>query len=90
MWRVYAVVTVPILLIPQVLFSEILLRENIENAVPAAIEKITITKWCFESLVNVHKDIEFLVQLKSFAALSAGLALFLVLAAAKLKADDIG
>ena len=60
----------PILLIPQVLFSEILLGANIDNAVPAVIEKVTITKWCYEALINAHKDIEFLVQLESVLMLA--------------------
>lgn len=83
-----AVVSVPILLIPQVIFSEVLLQANIRNSVPAAIEKATLTKWCYEALIDVHKDIEWLVQLKSLAALALALTVFLALAALKLKADE--
>ncbi|MBI5242840.1 MAG: ABC transporter permease [Elusimicrobia bacterium] len=83
-----AVVAVPILLIPQAIFSEVLLQQNIKNQIPSLIEKLTLTKWCYEALVNAHKGAEFLAQTKSFLALSLALAAFLTLAAGKLKLDE--
>jgi len=84
-----AVVCVPIVLIPQVLFSEILLQGNIENAVPALIEKLTITKWCFDALTNAHNELEWLIQLKSAGMLLVFLAAFLGLSAVKLRFDEV-
>ena len=83
-----SVVAVPILLIPQVIFSEVLLQDNINSRVPSIIEKLTLTKWCYEALVNAHNDIEWLVQFKCLAARAASLGLLLALAAGKLKLDD--
>lgn len=83
-----AVVAVPILLIPQAIFSEVLLQGNIENSVPSAIEKLTLTKWCYKALVDIHGGPGFLVQAGSLLALAAFLVLFLALAAGKLKLDE--
>ena len=83
-----AVVAVPILLLPQAIFSEVLLQQNIKNAVPSAIEKLTLTKWCYGALVNVHQGAEFLAQAKDLLALAVFLGLFLALAALKLKFDE--
>lgn len=83
-----AVVTVPILLIPQVVFSEVLLQANIRKYWPSTIEAMTLTKWCFKALFDLRDEVEWLVQLKSLAALAAFGTLFLALAAAKLRWDD--
>ena len=83
-----AAVAVPILLIPQAIFSEALLGQNIKNAVPSAIEKATLTKWCYQALVDIHKGAGFLEQSKDLLALSACLVLFLALAFVKLRWDD--
>ncbi|MFA5140739.1 MAG: ABC transporter permease [Elusimicrobiota bacterium] len=83
-----AAVAVPILLIPQVIFSEALLQQNIRNAVPSFIEKLTLTKWCYEALLDIHKGAGFLKQTGSLLALSAGLVLFLALAFVKLRMDE--
>lgn len=84
-----AVVAVPILLIPQVLFSRIILQGNADNTLPSLLEKLTITKWAYESLIDLRFDgLTWLEQLKSFSALAAGLAAFVALAALKLRADD--
>lgn len=83
-----AVVSVPIVVIPQVVFSEVVLQDNIHNTLPSRIEKLTLTKWCYEALRDAHNDIEWLVQLKCLLALAAGLAVLLLLAAGKLRLDD--
>ncbi|MCX5795209.1 MAG: ABC transporter permease [Elusimicrobia bacterium] len=79
-----AVAAVPILLIPQAIFSKVLLGDNIEKGASSFIEKLTLTKWCYEALVDVHNGAHFLDQLKSLGALALGLALFLALAAGAL------
>jgi hypothetical protein len=85
-----AVVTVPILLIPQVVFSEILLQKNIDKFWPSRIEALTLTKWCYEALFDLRDEVEWLVQLKSIAVLALFGAAFTLLAAAKLRWDDNG
>ena len=83
-----AVVTVPILLIPQVVFSEILLQTNIDKLWPSRIEALTLTKWCFVALSDLRDEVEWLVQLKSVLVLLVFGASFLALSAAKLRWDD--
>ncbi|MBI4424192.1 MAG: ABC transporter permease [Elusimicrobia bacterium] len=83
-----AVVTVPLLLIPQVLFSRIILQQNVESGVPAAIEKLTITKWAYEALTDLHDGASWGVQLKCLLALLAGLVAFLSASYLKLRSDD--
>jgi len=84
-----AVAAVPIILIPQAIFSKVLLQGNIDKGVPSFIEKRTLTKWCYEALVDVHDGAHFLDQSKSLGALALGLALFLTLAAGALSlAED--
>ncbi|MBI5209608.1 MAG: ABC transporter permease [Elusimicrobia bacterium] len=83
-----AVVAVPIVLLPQAIFTEVLLGENVKNAVPAVIEKLTLTKWCYQALMDVHQGVHVLDQAKSLAALALALGLFLALAAGKLKLEE--
>ncbi|MDD5630077.1 MAG: ABC transporter permease [Elusimicrobia bacterium] len=84
-----AVAAVPIILIPQAIFSKVLLQGNIEKGVPSFIEKLTLTKWCYQALVDVHDGAHFLEQLKSLGALTLALALLLALAAGALSlAED--
>ncbi|MBI4677618.1 MAG: ABC transporter permease [Elusimicrobia bacterium] len=83
-----AVVAVPIALIPQAVFSEVLLQGNIEKTLPSVLEKLTLTKWCYKALMDAHQGAHFLDQLGCLAALAAGLGLFLILAAGKLKWDE--
>ena len=84
-----AVAAVPIILIPQAIFSEVLLQDNIRKGAPSFIEKLTLTKWCYEALVDVHNGAHVLDQLKSLGALALGLALCLALAAGALSlAED--
>jgi len=83
-----AVVAVPILLLPQAIFSEVLLQQNIRNQLPSIVEKLTLTKWCYAALIDVHQGAGFLAQTKSLLALAAFLAAFLALAAAKLRLDE--
>lgn len=83
-----AVVMVPLLLIPQILFSRLILGSNVEGGVPGAVEKVTITKWAYESLVDLHAGAAWGTQLESFAALSAILAACVSLAWLKLRVDD--
>ncbi|TBR17596.1 hypothetical protein EPO15_16590 [bacterium] len=83
-----AVVIVPILLIPQVVFSKLLLQEAVDRPVPKAIHRLTLTKWCYEALENAPNDIKWLDQLAAWAALGAWAAAFLAAAALKLRLDD--
>ncbi len=83
-----AVVAVPILLIPQVLFSKIILQGNIDKGVPSVLEKLTLTKWCYDALVNIQDGAAWSTQLGSLAALTGGLGAFMALAYLKLWAED--
>ncbi|MBI5241815.1 MAG: ABC transporter permease [Elusimicrobia bacterium] len=84
-----AVAAVPVILIPQAIFSKVLLGANIEKGASSFIEKLTLTKWCYEALVDIHDSAHLLTQFKSLAALGLGLALFLALAAGALSlAED--
>ncbi|MBI5202247.1 MAG: ABC transporter permease [Elusimicrobia bacterium] len=80
-----AVVSVPILLIPQVLFSRILLHENVDSGLPAFIEKLTITKWTYDSLSNLREGATAFTQFKCFSALAACLAAYLGLSLLRLR-----
>lgn len=83
-----AVVIVPILLIPQVVFSKLLLQEAVDRPVPKAIHRLTLTKWCYEALENAPNDIKWLDQAAAWAALVTWAAAFLAAAALKLRLDD--
>lgn len=83
-----AVVAVPILLIPQVLFSKVILQGNIDKGVPAALEKLTLTKWCYDALSDLQGGATWSTQLGSLAALAVGLSAFLTLAYLKLWSED--
>lgn len=84
-----AVVTVPIVMMPQIIFSEVVLGQNIDDRIPSLIENLTITKWCYEALVTIgSSDIDWEILMKSGFALTSGAVLFLMLAAGKLKLDD--
>lgn len=84
-----AVVAVPILLIPQVLFSRILLQDNIDAGLPFLFEKLTITKWSYDSLRDLRDGGKLLEQLKCFAALGASLAAFMSISWLKLRTDEV-
>lgn len=83
-----ATITVPILLIPQVIFSEAILGDNIENNIPSKIEFCTITKWSYEAIKAIQDEIEWGDIFKSAAMLTLGIIVFMFIAAAKLKLDD--
>ena len=83
-----AVVIVPILLIPQVVFSKLLLQEAVDRPVPKAIHRLTLTKWCYEALENAPKDVKWADQLAAWSALATWAAAFLAAAALKLRLDD--
>ncbi len=84
-----AVVAVPILLIPQVLFSRILLQDNIDSTLPALFEKLTITKWAYDSLVDLQGGGKVLEQLKCFGALAASLLAYSAVSWLKLRTDEV-
>ncbi|MBI5596264.1 MAG: ABC transporter permease [Elusimicrobia bacterium] len=83
-----AVVAVPILLIPQVVFSRLLLQEAVERTVPKAIHRLTLTKWCYDALETARNDIEWTDQGAAVLFLGLWTAVLLSVAAAKLRWDD--
>lgn len=84
-----AVVSVPVLIIPQIVFSEVVLGGvGIDKAVPSVVEKVTLTKWGYEALQVVARDGSPWTYLGSLALLAGMLAGLLSLAALKLKMDD--
>ena len=83
-----AVIAVPILLIPQLLFSKLLLMEAVERSVPKTIHRLTLTKWCYDALQAAGNDIKWLEQFAAWLVPSLWAAALLALAAAKLRLDD--
>ena len=86
-----AVMTVPILLIPQVIFSQLMLQDRINDYTPGLISKFTITKWSYDALVSVGKSLdsfEWGTISLSMIILVGQAILFLLLTAMKLKLDD--
>ncbi len=83
-----ATITVPILLIPQVIFSKAILRDNIDNNIPSKIEFCTITKWSYEAISAIQDEVEWGDMFKSAAMLTVGVLVFMSIAAARLKLDD--
>ena len=83
-----AVVAVPILLIPQVVFSKLLLQGAVERAVPKAIHRLTLTKWCYDALEAAGNDIKWMDQGAAVLFLGLWTAVLLSVAAAKLRWDD--
>lgn len=47
--------SVPLLLLPQILFSELLLSNDHASSVVKLLDGLTITSWCFEGLSNLEK-----------------------------------
>ena len=85
-----AVILVPVLLIPQIVFSRVVLGESgIAKQIPSVIEKITLTKWGFQALETAGKsDTDEWVFLSGAAILVVQLCIFLLVAALKLKTDE--
>jgi len=84
-----AVIAVPVLVIPQIVFSVVVLGEN-DNAkrFPSLIEKLTITKWSFEALRAVGESGEQWMIVRGGLMMLLQLAVLLVVAAFKLRLDD--
>ena len=85
-----AVILVPVLLIPQIVFSRVVLGETgIDKQIPSVVEKITLTKWGFQALETASKtDTDEWMFLSGMAILVAQLCAFLIVAALKLKTDE--
>lgn len=83
-----AVLLVPVLIIPQIVFTEVVLGQTgIEKHIPSIVEKFTITKWGFEALEMVGNDGSFTILAGSGSMLLGQLAVLLGLAALKLRLD---
>ena len=84
-----AVLLVPILIIPQIVFTEVVLKGGIDRQIPEVVEKVTITKWGYEALHMVGTDGEWGTFVGSTVMMLLLLALFLLIAALKLRLDDV-
>ena len=84
-----AVLLVPILIIPQIVFTEVVLKGGIDRQIPELVEKVTITKWGYEALHMVGRDGPWTTFAGSVAMMLLLLAVFLGVAAFKLKLEDI-
>jgi len=84
-----AVIAVPSLIVPQIVFSEVVLRSHIDKKIPSIAENFTITKWCYDGLAMLADEIDGGILVKSLAVLALQLAAFLFLGAFKLKLDDL-
>ncbi len=85
-----AVILVPVLLIPQIVFSKVVLGDTgIAKQVPSVVEKITLTKWGFQALETARNtDTDEWTFIAGMAILFAQLCIFLFIAALKLKTDE--
>lgn len=87
-----AVILVPVTIIPQIVFSKVVLGDaGISKQVPALIEKMTLTKWGFEALQTAGAmDTDTWVFVRGGAILLGQLGLLLALAALilGLKSDE--
>lgn len=84
-----AVIIVPLLILPQILFSEVVLGGRFDNDLLSSIGKCTITKWSYDALIAATLEWEWDTLLGSPLVLLLMLGIFLLLAAAKLKMDDV-
>ena len=86
-----AVMTVPIILIPQVIFSKLMLQSRIDDHIPSLISQCTITKWSYDALVSVGKSLDsfdWSIISLSLAILVLQIFVFMMFAILKLKIDD--
>ncbi len=84
-----AVIAVPSLIVPQIVFSEVVLRSHIDKKVPAFMEKLTITKWCQDALVMLSEEVDLDIMVKSVFALAVQLTVLMVLSATKLRLEEV-
>lgn len=84
-----AVLLVPVLIIPQIVFTEVVLKGGIDRQIPEVVEKVTITKWGYEALHMVGNDGPWGDFVGSAAMMLLLLGVFLGAAAFKLKLEEI-
>ncbi|RMH70065.1 MAG: ABC transporter permease [Gemmatimonadetes bacterium] len=73
-----AVFLVPLVVIPQILLSEIILPPALQSGITAWLEKLMILKWGYHSLTEItDTSVRYLLILRDFAILAGfGLSLF--------------
>ena len=84
-----AVLAVPSLLVPQIVFSEIVLRSHIEKRFPEMMERLTITKWCYSGLTALGSEIDETAVVKALFFLTLQFSVLILLCITKLKMDDV-
>lgn len=83
-----AVVAVPSLIVPQIVFSKVVLQAHIDKQLPSMIQKVTITKWCYDGLDSLAFDGAWSTLLVALLVMLAQLMVFLLLSAMKLALDE--
>lgn len=84
-----AVIAVPILIIPQIVFSRVVLGPaGIEKRVPSLVEKATVTRWTYEALEALVRDQSAWTVAQGVLVPLLQLALLLGVAAARLRMED--
>ena len=83
-----AVIAVPSLIVPQIVFSKVVLGTNIDRKLPALLHQFTLTKWCYDGLDAVAQSNGMGVLLVAVLVLLLESGVFLVLTALKLRLDE--
>lgn len=84
-----AVLAVPILLMPQIIFSEPTLGANIDKKIPGLIADFTITRWAFPVMETfTQREWEWSAVFEAVFFLGVGGVGLLVLAGLKLRLDE--
>ena len=76
------------MIVPQIVFSEVVLGANIDRKLPGLLHNFTLTKWCYDGLDAVAESEGVWVLLVAVLVLLVESSVFLVLAALKLKLDE--
>ncbi|PCJ57031.1 MAG: hypothetical protein COA79_17020 [Planctomycetota bacterium] len=84
-----AVVSIPFLIIPQIIFSELVLGS--QKKYSETIQSFTLSKWCYQALENISKkgaDLDWSILGASFAILLVSSLVFLMISVMKLRIDE--
>ncbi len=84
-----AVIITPLVVLPQIIFSKVVLATRFDNPALSTIGNCTITKWSYDSMIAVTMEWSWMKLLGSQAVLAVMLGGFMLLCAAKLKLDEV-
>ena len=79
---------IPMLMLPQIFYSEVVLGSWLDSNLLSTIGKFTITKWCYDSLVSVAFGKEWTTLLGSQVVLGLMATGFVFLCDLRLRLED--